>query len=64
MRRSEFWARTRRHLGEQYADTYAREQVIGELGSRTVHEAFAAGEDTKVIWRAVWAALKLPASER
>lgn len=54
----------RQHLGEKYADTYAREQVISELGSRTVYEAFGQGEDTRTVWRAVWAALRLPDSER
>jgi hypothetical protein len=54
----------RKHLGEVYADTYAREQVLGEIGSRTVHEALADGESTQRVWRAVWAALKLPESER
>jgi hypothetical protein len=54
----------RKHLGETYAETYAHDQVIGELGSRTVYEAFADGEDTKVVWRAVWATLRLPETER
>jgi hypothetical protein len=54
----------RRHLGDVYADTYAREQVLGELDSRTVHEALADGESAQRVWRAVWAALKLPESER
>jgi hypothetical protein len=35
-----------------------------ELDDRTVVQAFDAGEDAKTVWRAVWRALQLPASER
>jgi hypothetical protein len=38
--------------------------VLAGLGSRTVHEALDAGEDPKLVWRAVCDALRLPASER
>ena len=33
-------------------------------GGRTVAEALAQGEHAKTVWRAVWAHLQLPASER
>ena len=52
------------HLGPGYADSWARDQVIGVLGGRTVHEALAAGEDPKVVWRAVCDVLELPPRER
>ena len=64
MKRTEFWARMRKHLGDAYADSYARDQVIGSLGGRTPQQAIDDGEDLKVVWRAVWAQLELPASER
>lgn len=64
MRLSDFWLRMQAELGEGYAESYARDVVISELGGRTVAEALAAGEDTKVVWRAVCAALDLPASRR
>jgi hypothetical protein len=52
------------HLGPAYADSWARDQVLSGLGDRTVHQALAAGEDAKLVWRAVADALRLPASER
>lgn len=64
MRHTEFWARMEDALGESYAPTWARMQVLAELGGRTVMEALDAGEDPKVVWRAVWAALELPARDR
>ncbi len=51
-------------LGPLYSRTWAREQVLAELGERTVMEAFEAGIDAKTIWRAVWRALELPARDR
>jgi len=52
------------HLGEAYAVSYARDQVLAQLGGRTVDQALAAGDDVKLVWRAVVEALELPASER
>jgi hypothetical protein len=64
VRLTEFWERMERHLGPAYARSWAQDQVIGSLGSRSVNEALRAGEDPKVIWRAVCDVLKLPAKER
>lgn len=64
MRHTEFWARMEHALGESYAATWASHHVLAELGGRTVDEALAAGEDPKAVWRAVWAALELPARDR
>ena len=64
VRLSDFWERMRAELGEIYAESYARDIVIAELGGRTVEQALAAGEDTKTVWRAVCAALELPPSRR
>lgn len=52
------------HLGAGYARTWAREQVLADLGERTVVQALDAGWDTKSIWRAVWVALELPPKDR
>ena len=60
MRHTEFWARMEEALGESYAHAWAELTVIGELGSRTVQEALAAGEPPKVVWAAVWRMLDLP----
>jgi hypothetical protein len=51
-------------LGPAYARSWADQQVLAELGGRTVNQALAAGEDPKAVWRAVWAALELPARDR
>ena len=64
MRHSEFWNRMEAALGAGYARTWAREHVLSELGERTVNEALDQGEDPKAVWRAVWTALRLPASLR
>lgn len=64
MKHTEFWTRMHQHLGEGYAPVWADQQVLRQLGGRTVREALAAGESPKQVWRAVWEALELPASER
>jgi hypothetical protein len=53
-----------RHLGPAYSRTWAHEHVLAGLGGRTVEQAFADGESPKSVWRVVWQALELPASER
>ena len=64
MRHTEFWARMEQALGPAYARSWASMFVLGDLGGRTVDEALAAGVSPKEVWRAVWAALDLPAKER
>lgn len=64
MRYTEFWARMDAALGAAYSRTWADTQVIGALAARTVNEALATGEDPKSVWRAVWAHLELPVSQR
>nr|WP_246401710.1 DUF3046 domain-containing protein [Jiangella mangrovi] len=61
---TDFWERMEHHLGATYADSWARDYVIDGLGGRTVHQALAAGEDTKVVWRAVADALHLSPGDR
>ena len=64
MRLTEFWERMERRFGAAYAHSYATDMVLAELGSRTINQALAQGEDVKTVWRAVWAATEMPASER
>ena len=64
MKHSEFWGRMDGALGAAYARSWATQFVMSELGGRTVSEALAQGESPKTVWRAVWAALELPVSER
>jgi hypothetical protein len=51
-------------LGPDYARHWAGYHVIRELDVRTADEALAAGVPPKEVWRAVWAALELPARDR
>jgi len=64
VRLTEFWRRMDAAFGPLYAQSYAADQVLSELGSRTVREALAAGDDVKGVWRAVCDATAAPASER
>jgi hypothetical protein len=51
-------------LGPAYAAVWARQQVIADLGGRTVDEALAAGLSPKTVWRAVAERLELPDNQR
>jgi len=51
-------------FGAAYADSVARDQVIGRLGDRTPHEALAAGEDVRDVWLAVCEHFDIPVKER
>lgn len=64
MRHSEFWAQMDRNLPAGYARVWSEQQVLAELGGRTVAQALEGGEPPRRVWRAVWAALDLPDSER
>lgn len=64
MRLTDFWDRMERALPPGYARSWAHDQVLPELGGRTVEQALAQGEDALVVWRAVHANLELPARDR
>lgn len=64
MRDTEFWQRMEAALGVGYARSWAQLQVLAELNGHTVEEALEAGIQTKTVWRAVWAHLRLPAHDR
>ncbi|MGW7291713.1 DUF3046 domain-containing protein [Streptomyces xiamenensis] len=64
MRLTEFWARMRENFGPAYAESFARDHVMSELGGRTVHEALDAGWAAKDVWRGVCAAVEVPAHLR
>lgn len=63
MRHTEFWERLDLALGPAYARSWASLFVMAELGGRTAQEALDAGVAPKEVWRAVWAALELPAKD-
>ena len=64
MKETELWVRLEAALGSGYYRVWATEFSLAELGDRTVGQALADGMPSKIIWRAVWAALELPARDR
>jgi hypothetical protein len=60
MRLTDFWARMSEQFGPAYAESLARDHVIAGLGSRTVTQALADGDDAKLVWRAVCDEFELP----
>ncbi|MFK0294010.1 DUF3046 domain-containing protein [Streptomyces sp. NPDC090442] len=64
MRLTVFWERMADHFGSAYADSFARDHVMTELGGRTVHEALAAGWSAKEVWRVVCAVMEVPQNKR
>ena len=50
----------RKQFGDVYAESVAQDQALPGLGSRTVNQALADGEDVKVIWRVVCETFKVP----
>ena len=64
MRLTDFWARMERRFGRGYAESYARDMVLSQLGGSTVQETLDAGDDVKDVWRAVCAAMEVEASDR
>ena len=43
----------REQFGDAYAESVAKDYVLGALGGRTVERALADGEEPKVVWQAV-----------
>lgn len=64
MRLTDFWGRMATVFGEAYALSFASDFVLAELGGRTVVQALDAGEDAKMVWRAVCEAMEVPAAQR
>jgi hypothetical protein len=64
VRLSDFWDRMREQFGAGYAESVARDHVLGTLGGRTVEQALVAGVETKVVWRAVCEEFDVPRVRR
>lgn len=64
MKLTVFWQRMRTQFGEEYADSFARDHVMAELGGRTVRQALDEGWEAKDVWRAVCGAMDVPAARR
>ena len=56
MRLTDFWTRLEQVFGPGYAASVASDQVIPQLGGRTIRQALEAGEKAADVWRAVVAA--------
>ena len=56
MRLTDFWTRLEQVFGHGYAASVAADQVLPQLGGRTIAQALDAGEETVAVWRAVCAA--------
>jgi len=55
---TDLWARLDQSFGVGYAHSRAHDQVIRELGGRTIEQALADGEEIATVWRGVVAAFK------
>ena len=64
VRHSDLRERLIHHLGDGFAQAWARDQVLAGLEFRTVEKALDDGEPVLRVWRAVWRELELPESER
>ncbi|OLT28993.1 hypothetical protein BJF79_10880 [Actinomadura sp. CNU-125] len=60
MRLTVFWERMNEQFGKGYAESVAKDQVLAELGGRTIEQALADGESAKKVWRAVVASFDVP----
>ena len=60
MRLTVFWERMRAQFGETYAESVAKDQVLADLGDRTVNQALADGVEAKTVWRAVCDSFDVP----
>jgi hypothetical protein len=56
VRLTELWRRLEATFGTGYAASVANDQVLAQLGGRTINQALRAGEEAVVVWRAVVAA--------
>lgn len=56
MRLTDFWERLAEAFGPGYAGSIATDQVLPQLGGRTIAQALASGMETVEVWRAVVAA--------
>ncbi|GGK27522.1 hypothetical protein GCM10010124_20130 [Pilimelia terevasa] len=56
MRLTDFWQRLDEVFGPGYAASVAADQVLLQLGGRTVVQALDEGVPTVTVWRAVCAA--------
>jgi Protein of unknown function (DUF3046). len=56
VRLTDFWSRLEETFGPAYAASVAHDQVLSQLGGRTIEQALADHVEVHEIWRAVVAA--------
>jgi len=56
VRLTDFWTRLEEAFGAGYARSVAHDQVLPQLGGKTIEQALAGGMETVHVWRAVVAA--------
>jgi hypothetical protein len=64
VRYTEFWRRMNAVLGERYAQSWAADFCVDELGGRTVDRALKDGEPALQVWRAVCRTIDVPSGLR
>lgn len=66
MRLTDLWWRLEQTFGRVYVASVAHDQILTELGGRTINQSLADGEDAATVWRAVVAAYpdRVPARVR
>ena len=50
----------RAQFGETYAESVAKDQVLADLGDRTVNQALADGVEAKTVWPTVCDSFDVP----
>jgi hypothetical protein len=53
---TDLWARLEETFGPAYAASVANDQVLTQLGGRTINQALAGNTEIVTVWRAVVAA--------
>ena len=64
MHEREFWELLDEVFGRSYGRSLARDQRLTALGSRTVVEALAAGEEPRTVWNVLCDQMDVPDSRR
>lgn len=64
VRYREFWDLVDDVFGRAYGRTLAHDQVLNELGDRTVSQAIEDGVEPRFIWHVLCDALDVPANKR
>nr|WP_239512745.1 DUF3046 domain-containing protein [Bifidobacterium avesanii] len=60
----EFWALLEEVFGRSYGRSLAHDQQLTALGSRTVVEALAAGEEPRTVWNVLCDQMDVPDAKR